>query len=270
MVVRYATTPRFEEARTRRSDPTGITEDFTARVDLTGLPAGQRIFYEVRFETRSGETSEPVTGAFSTPARVAARFKLVWGGDTAGQGWGIDPSRGGMQIYESMRRLEPDLFVHSGDNIYADGPIAPAVTLDDGSVWRNVVNEDVETVAETLRQFRGRYRYNLIDEHVRRFNAEVPMIAQWDDHEVLNNWYPGRASGRRGRRRPLRREGRGHAGPACQPGVHGIRADPPRSARSTARVSPATRSDPLPTSSSLDCRSYRARNSANRQPQSGP
>jgi len=26
---------------------------------------------------------------------------------------------------------------------------------------------------------------------VRRFNAEVPNIAQWDDHEVTNNWYPG-------------------------------------------------------------------------------
>src|SRR5262245_23109875 len=34
MVVRYATTPRFENARIRRSDPTGATEDFTARIDL--------------------------------------------------------------------------------------------------------------------------------------------------------------------------------------------------------------------------------------------
>ena len=24
---------------------------------------------------------------------------------------------------------------------------------------------------------------------VRRFNAEVPQIWQWDDHEVTNNWY---------------------------------------------------------------------------------
>ncbi|MPZ21262.1 MAG: hypothetical protein GEV06_25700, partial [Luteitalea sp.] len=28
-------------------------------------------------------------------------------------------ARGGMRTYESMRRLEPDLFVHSGDLIYA-------------------------------------------------------------------------------------------------------------------------------------------------------
>jgi len=33
------------------------------------------------------------------------------------------------------------------------------------------------------------YAYNLMDENVRRFNAAVPMLAQWDDHEVTNNWY---------------------------------------------------------------------------------
>jgi alkaline phosphatase D len=27
-----------------------------------------------------------------------------------------------------------------------------------------------------------------LDENVRRFNAEVPQIWQWDDHEVVNNW----------------------------------------------------------------------------------
>ena len=138
MIVRYATTPGLADVRIRRSAPTGITEDFTARVDLSGLPSGQRIFYEVRFETRSGELSEPVTGSFSTPARSPRPLTLVWGGDTAGQGWGIDTSRGGMRIYEAMRRREPDLFVHSGDLIYADGPIAPSVRLDDGTEWRNL------------------------------------------------------------------------------------------------------------------------------------
>ena len=43
-------------------------------------------------------------------------------------------------------------------------------------------------MAETLDEFRGRYRYNLLDDNIRRFNAEVPQIWQWDDHEVSNNW----------------------------------------------------------------------------------
>ncbi|MFM9797287.1 alkaline phosphatase D family protein, partial [Streptomyces turgidiscabies] len=35
------------------------------------------------------------------------------------------------------------------------------------------------------------FRYNLLDENLRAFNARVPSIIQWDDHEVTNNWYPG-------------------------------------------------------------------------------
>ncbi|MEJ7616450.1 MAG: alkaline phosphatase D family protein [Pyrinomonadaceae bacterium] len=27
---------------------------------------------------------------------------------------------------------------------------------------------------------------------MRRFNAQIPQFVQWDDHETYNNWYPGR------------------------------------------------------------------------------
>lgn len=57
-------------------------------------------------------------------------------------------------------------------------------------IWRNITTEEKSKVAETLQEFRGNYIYNLLDENVRRFNAEVPMLAQRDDHEVTNNWYP--------------------------------------------------------------------------------
>jgi alkaline phosphatase D len=100
-----------------------------------------------------------------------------------------------MKIYEQMRRIEPDFFVHSGDQIYADGPILGEVKLEDGTVWRNVVTPEKSKVAETLREFRGNFAYNLRDEHVRRFNAAVPSIVQWDDHETRNNWYPGQLIG---------------------------------------------------------------------------
>ena len=38
-----------------------------------------------------------------------------------------------------------------------------------------------------LEECRGRHRYNLRDENVRRFNAEVPQSWQWGDHEVTNS-----------------------------------------------------------------------------------
>jgi alkaline phosphatase D len=87
-----------------------------------------------------------------------------------------------------MRRREPHFFIHSGDTIYADGPIASSAMAEGGRLWTNLVTPEVAKVAETLDEYRGRYRYNLLDENLRRFNAEVPQIWQWDDHEVSNNW----------------------------------------------------------------------------------
>jgi alkaline phosphatase D len=46
-------------------------------------------------------------------------------------------------------------------------------------------------MAETLVEFRGNYKYNLLDKNVRAFNTEIPIFTQWDDHEVTNNWWPG-------------------------------------------------------------------------------
>jgi alkaline phosphatase D len=65
------------------------------------------------------------------------------------------------------------------------------VKLDDGTTWRNLVTPAKRKVAETLDEFRGCYAYNLLDAHARAFNSQAPMIVQWDDHEVLNNWNPG-------------------------------------------------------------------------------
>lgn len=173
----------------------GPETDFTGRCELTRLPAGERVEYEVVFEDLNAKNSfsQPVAGSFKTPPRFKqAGVKLIWGGDVCGQGWGIDQSRGGMKMFETMRRADADLFVHSGDTIYADGPIMESVTLPDNTVWRNVVTPEKSKVAETLAEFRGNHRYNLLDENVRRFNASTAQVWQWDDHEVLNNWSPGK------------------------------------------------------------------------------
>jgi alkaline phosphatase D len=194
LIVDYATRESFTDAR-RIVGPAALeTSDFTARVDLGELPRGQRIFYRVSFEDLENRrvTSEYVTGSLQLPPVRKRDVTFVWGGDVCGQGWGINPDFGGMKIFESMRRLSPDFFIHSGDTIYADNVIPPEVTLEDGRRWKNLTSPEKSKVAETLDEFRGNYRYNLLDEPLRRFNAEVPILAQWDDHEVLNNWYPGK------------------------------------------------------------------------------
>jgi len=192
LVVEWSTTESFRDAR-RVVGPAALeSTGYTARLDLRDLPAGQRIAYRVSFQDLAdlGAWSEPVAGSFLVPSRERRDVTFAWGADTAGQGWGIDVARGGMRMYETMRRARPDVFVHCGDTVYADQPLIEEVPLEDGTVWRNLVTPSKSKVAETLGEFRGQFLYNLLDENVRRFNAEVPQVVLWDDHEVRNNWYP--------------------------------------------------------------------------------
>ncbi len=192
MTVEWATTESFTGARALPGLPVGEPTDFAGKLVLSGLPSDQDIFYRVTMTDladRNG-VSEPVTGRFRTAPAGLRDISFVWSGDTAGQGWGIDEARGGMTTYATMAGHAPDFFIHSGDTIYADGPMEAEVALKDGSMWKNVLIPEKAKVAETLNEFRKQYQYNLMDAHVRAFNAQVPMLAQWDDHEVTNNWYP--------------------------------------------------------------------------------
>ena len=193
LVVEYANVESFRDSRRVSGVVAGPASDFTTRIDLRNLPAGERVFFRAWFEEEGGRSiRNATTGNFVTAPATRRDIRFTWSADTVGQGYGINPDLGGMRIYETMRQMHPDFFIHSGDTIYADNPVASELTLVDGSKWRNLTTEAKSKVAETLDEFRGCYRYNLMDENVRRFNSEVPQIWQWDDHEVVNNWSPGR------------------------------------------------------------------------------
>ena len=164
---------------------------------------------------------EAQTGRFRTAPADTRSVSFVWSGDAAGQGWGIDEERGGMRTFSTMLNNRPDFFIHSGDSIYADCPIERELKLPGGGVWRNLVTEEKSEVAQTLAQFRGNYKYNLLDANVRAFNAEVPILAQWDDHEVANDWWPDAHDRRAG----LHRAQRAAAGCAREPRLPRIHAD---------------------------------------------
>ncbi|MFB7499776.1 alkaline phosphatase D family protein [Streptomyces sp. NPDC056161] len=194
MVVETSATESFRNPRRWYGPLLGQDTDFTGTTALRGLPSGEQIHYRVLLADPDDprRTGEPVTGTFRTVSgRRRDGVRFLWSGDLAGQGWGINPDLGGYRIYDAMARLDPDFFLCSGDNIYADGPITATQALPDGRTWRNITTEEKSKVAETLAEFRGNFRYNLLDEHLKRFNAQVPSIIQWDDHEVRNNWYPG-------------------------------------------------------------------------------
>ncbi|MDF2695145.1 MAG: secreted alkaline phosphatase [Labilithrix sp.] len=186
MEVEWSTSPRFERV-VRIDGPTvGAHTDLIGKVALTGLPGGAKVHYRARFDD-----SPWVTGSFGTPAADSRDVVLAWSGDTNGQGWGIDPARGGMPTYSALLARAPDLFVHCGDTIYADGPIPPTIALDDGGTWNNLVDSAKDHVAQTLDDFRGAHRYPRHSKEVRALSAAVPLFSIWDDHEIRNNWFPG-------------------------------------------------------------------------------
>ena len=193
LVVEVSCDPSFANARTVAGPVVTAETDLTGRVLLPGLPAGAQLHYRVRpvdpdDDRRSGE---PVVGRLRTAPTGGQDVSFVWSGDIAGQGWGVNPDLGGFPMADALLGMDPDFFLCSGDTVYADGPVQKEVLLPDGRTWHNIVTPEKTKVAETLDEFRGQYKYNLLADNWRRFLAGTPQVNQWDDHEVLNNWYPG-------------------------------------------------------------------------------
>ncbi|MCE8517647.1 alkaline phosphatase D family protein [Ruegeria pomeroyi] len=189
VMMEVSSTESFADAH--RLSPMFATpeSDLAVKRLVEGLPADQEVFY--RFVAADLDdiraVSEPIVGRFRTAPTARRDIRFAWSGDTAGQGWGIDDE--GMRTYATMAQHRPDFFIHSGDTIYADGPMKDEVEKDGAVIWKNTtLIEEKRKVAETLAEFRGQWKYNLMDEHVQAMNALCPTFFQWDDHEVVNNW----------------------------------------------------------------------------------
>ncbi len=193
LLVEVARDASFRDARRLRGPVVTPRTDLTGRLVLRGLPPGRDLHYRIRAADLDDRSlaGEPVAGRLRTAPGRHDDVRFVWGGDIAGQGWGVNPDAGGFPMADTLLDLDPDFFLCSGDTVYADGPVSKRVVLPDGRVWRNLVTEDKTDVAETLAEFRGQYRYNLLADNWRAFLARTPQVNQWDDHEVTNNWYPG-------------------------------------------------------------------------------
>ena len=193
MEVEWATNERFENSTIVGNAFALRSTGLCAKADIQKLPAGETIFYRVRFRDLADSRvfGPPVSGRFKTPPADGRDVSFIWGADTVGQGYGINPAMGGLKMYDTMARAEADLFIHTGDTVYADQPVLAEMRAGDGTTFKNLTTEAKSKVAETLDEFRGQWEYNLLDENFRRFNAQIAQFVLWDDHEVRNNWYPG-------------------------------------------------------------------------------
>lgn len=161
----------------------------TAHLLLQELPPDTDIDYRVR----TGDGRQ-VQGRLRTAPDVATRapVRLVVAGDLGGQGWCRPP--GGYTIFDAMADPLPDLAVFNGDLIYADGDCPPAAP--DGSENlvltsghpQSVLGIDWTDAAAVRGNLDAWWAYHRADPALQRFLARVPIVAQWDDHEVVNDF----------------------------------------------------------------------------------
>ncbi len=166
--------------------------NFTAQALVSELLPATSYRYEVWFETTTGRSASEA-GTFRTAPNAGARaaVSFIWGGDLGGQTH-CRQADGGYRIFSPMLAFQPDFFVANGDMIYADNDCP-----EQGAGWINVPGDfpavsdasvDWQDARRVEEVFAAHWLYNRADPSLQAFTSAVPMYAQWDDHEVINDF----------------------------------------------------------------------------------
>jgi alkaline phosphatase D len=160
---------------------TGADVDYTVKVDATGLQPGTAYWYRFRHEgetSRIGRTRTLPIGSVNQ-VRIAvfscAAFPV-----------------GQFHVYaDAANRGDIDVALHLGDYIYETGVSTAEQAV--ASLLDRKMNPSYETV--TLSDYRARYAHYHTDADLRNMHAAMPMIAVWDDHELVNGIWKDGAEG---------------------------------------------------------------------------
>lgn len=147
---------------------------FTAKVDATGLSAGQSYYY--RF--REGRNNSPVGRTRTLPASGVGSVKMAVFSCA-------NYPAGFFHAYSEAVNQGAEYAVHLGDYIY-EYPANGYASQDAVALGRvsSPANECL-----TLADYRARYAQYRSDPDLKRLHASLPLIAVWDDHEIANDAY---------------------------------------------------------------------------------
>ncbi len=172
--LEVATDEDFRRVVLRRLVPTRASRDHTVKVRVGGLKPDRRYWF--RFSTRRRES--PVGRTQTAPGRDSRRPVKV--GYFACQ----DYASGYFGAYQALLAQDPDIVVCGGDYIYdrvydSDGY---------GGVREDKTGSNGDSVARVVDDYRAKYRLTRTDADLRELHRLVPFVAQWDDHEVTDNY----------------------------------------------------------------------------------
>lgn len=147
---------------TMESEATPAT-DLAVKLDVTGLQPATRHYY--RFERVDDPAMRSPVGRFRTAPAAGATVgvRLGFSGDS-------NFRRAPFPLLSQAADDDLDFFIWFGDTIYAD------------------VAADGLGRAETLEEYRAKYRQMRGDPHVQALSAATAVWAGWDDHEVFNDY----------------------------------------------------------------------------------
>ncbi|OUM02691.1 alkaline phosphatase D family protein, partial [Variovorax sp. JS1663] len=162
----------------RGNASTASEQDFTVKVDVTGLQPASVYFY--RFFV--GSEPSPTGRTKTLPVGSVSLMRL-----------GVISCTNFPAGYfnvcaEMAKRTDIDLVLHLGDYIYEYGPLGFASQL------AIALDRESQPPREllTLDDYRRRHAQYRTDPDLVTLHAKLPMIAVWDDHDVADNaWSSG-------------------------------------------------------------------------------
>jgi alkaline phosphatase D len=164
----------FRNVVLRRDVPAIHTADHTAKVRVGGLDPDTRYWFRFATKTTESEVGRTQT---APPADSQRPIKI---GYFACQ----DFASGHYGVYQQLLALDPDIVICGGDYIY------DRVYTDSGygGVREDTAGSGPDSVARKLREYRAKYRLYRSDPDLHELHRLVPLVAQWDDHEVVDNY----------------------------------------------------------------------------------
>ncbi len=150
--------------------------DFTVHVDAGGLEPATTYWYGFR----AGDVSSPVGRTRTAPAPDGPAGHLRVGLASCSY-W----SCGFFNAYANLATRDLDLVVHVGDYIYENDHVSPT--------RRAVRAHRPAGRVVTLEGYRARYAQYRTDPDLQALHASHPVVAVWDDHELVGDAWRGGA-----------------------------------------------------------------------------
>ncbi|AZN64828.1 alkaline phosphatase [Acinetobacter johnsonii] len=157
---------------------TTAAQDFTVKVDVTGLAAGQVYFYRFKSASKysiTGQTKTLATQVQSVQFAVCSCSNFP---------------AGYFHVYKEMTKQDVDVVIHLGDYIYEYG-MGEYATEEAVAMGRALADDNNAEIIR-LDDYRKRYALYRLDADLQATHQRHPFIVIWDDHELANDtWEKG-------------------------------------------------------------------------------